>query len=203
MKLLRPVFFLLMTGFFLSCYISKRAYSSESMTDIFLVQNNQSRIIRSNSEIEIKQAPFSLQFYTKRYAPKRHEFYSAKIAALFTKDELNHLKEGMTIEDIPVFGPATSLAAGRYGYDALVISDYGHHICFYENEEHRRARLLKQEGDELKLAFDVFALFINGRNIAIEEAPISTLYLAILIDRNLNGLIDSGELTKVTINVTV
>jgi len=112
----------------------------------------------------------------------------------------NSTKPGMEIINTILFAKGSGLAAYNDGYHSLLVDYNGHHYLTYTSETDRRVRKIGQNGEFLKLAFDIPGLEIDGEEINIQDFPETTIYLAIFINKNLDGVIDKGELTKVKVN---
>ena len=190
--------FLLGIVFLSSCDATKKMQETTSIQDVFLVQNDKIRKVKENDELTITKAPFSMQFYGKRYNENHPN--PIKVAAILDKDVFDQVHIRMLAEDVPNFAPATGLAGMNLGYDALYINPYGHHYLFYKNEEDRRLVLLQEKGENLKLEFEIPAIFVDGKRYEVADAPIEKFYMVVFIDRNMDGIMDKGELTKLAIN---
>ncbi len=193
--------YLLLLGFIFlaSCSGTKKMASKSKITDVFLLQNGQTIKLQSNDQQTIAKAPFALRFYCQRYT--KDAYHAVQIAALRDQSAFDKVSVGMPMEELANFGPASGLAGTSEGYDALYLNDYGHHYLYYENEQNRRLLLLDKEGENLFLEFHVPKFFFGDKLYEIADAPISTVYLVIFIDRNADGIMDSGELTKLTLHL--
>ncbi len=182
-----------------SCTGTKQIASKPNISDVFLLQNGKTIKIQPNDQKTIAKAPFSLRFYGQRYTEDAP--HAVQIAALRDRSAFDKVSVGMPKEVLANFGPATGLAGTSEGYDALFLNDYGHHYLYYKNEQDRRLKLLKKEGDNLFFEFHIPKFYFNDTRYEIHDAPISTVYLVILIDRNSDGIMDAGELTKLVLNL--
>lgn len=168
---------------------------------ILLYQNGKETVIAKVDQITIKKNNFSLRFYNKMYNPKTKEFYAAQIAAFLEPKQLETAKIGMKINDVIYFGPGSGMATHRSGKYECIFFKYGHHYLMYNNESDKRLNLLKSENELHKFEFEINSIKFKDKEVSLSETTISTLYFAILIDRNLNGIIDENELTKMTVNL--
>lgn len=185
-----------------SCFSTKKIGKQPNFSDILLIQNGVQKRLQTGVDLSIEKAPFKIQFYNHKYDETAKRYYAAKIAALPTVEDLNGIKAGMLIENIPNLGPGSGLASTRYdGYEALFINDYGHHYLFYEDSTSHQVDMLTSYGNELLLSFNIPKLYMNDQFYDFSDSPVEKLYLAIVIDRNLDGRLDANELTKVTINL--
>jgi hypothetical protein len=153
-------------------------------------------------EIQIRRAKFAIRFSSKRYNSSKEQFYAAQIAAFLDKSELSKINEGMSTEDISCFEPGSGMATGSNGfYESIIFNNAGHHYLYFENKKERRVNLISENNGILRLEFPITKLYINEKDVTLEQADVSEFYLAILIDRNLNNVIDKGEVTKLTIKI--
>ncbi|MGB0931942.1 MAG: hypothetical protein ACPGVB_14255 [Chitinophagales bacterium] len=174
----------------------------ESLHKIVVYQEGKENLIESESQsIEITDDKFSIRFYNKKYAPERKEFYAAQIAALTDKQAFEQIHIGQQIEDISYFGGGTGMAAAKGGYESLIINNEAHHYLFYENETSNRLKLIGQKNDNWRFEFVINSFSINREKLPLQNEKIAELYLVILIDRNLNNMIEEGELTKLTLEL--
>jgi|TARA_B110000908_G_scaffold165616_1_gene215378 hypothetical protein len=188
-----------------SCKILKNTQRKEqdSTNELIIYQNGVETSLSSSSHtVEIDKNAFSLRFFNKRYNSERREFYSTQIAAFTDKSELDKLKVGMSTSDLPCFKPGSGMAPNRSGkYESLIFNTRGHHYTFYENSESTRLNLLDNSGKNLKLEFEISSLYYDNTAVKMTNTRLQEFYIACLIDRNLNGTIDEGELTKLTIKI--
>ena len=196
---MRKELFILGIFFLFSCSATRKMQSNSNITDVFLVQGGKSLKIGRNDQKVIAKAPFSLQFYGKRYTEAVPN--AILVAALMDQSVFDKVTVGAPKESLANFGPATGLAGMTTGYEALFINDYGHHYLYYKDEQSHRLKIIKEEGENLKFDFDITKFFIYDDFYAIEKSPISTIYLVIFIDRNSDGIMDAGELTKLTLKL--
>ncbi|MBL3658801.1 hypothetical protein [Fulvivirga sediminis] len=206
MKFLRLIYMLAFVGLFTqACKTSKTGSTNEtgSATQLSIFQNNKEHRIKKYSETaELDKKEFSLRFYNKKYDVENNKFYSAQIAAFMDKSEFDKVKIGLEMAELSCFEPGTGMAPARSGiYESLILTNTGHHYTFYENEESKRLNLLDDSGDLVKLEFEINSLYYDGKKVSMTETDLSEFYIAFLIDKNLNGIIDQGELNKLTIKL--
>ncbi len=197
--------FILLVIFALSCKSTKNTLSKdEKLTNLLFVFQNgeESKINSLNEAVEVDRQGFSLRFYNKRYNPKSEEFYSAQIAAFLDKSELDKIMVGMEKADLPYFEPGSGMAPSQSGkYESLIFKNNGHHFTIYENSESKRLNLISESDEILKLEFEINQLFYEGKQVEMKDTDLDEFYIAVLIDRNLNGIIDEAELNKLTIKL--
>lgn len=172
-------------------------------TQLTVFQNGNEQPINNLSEtIEIEKIGFSLRFYNKKYNSENKKFYSAQIAAFKDKSEFDKLNTGMSKSDLPCFEPGSGMAPDRSGkYETLIFNNRGHHYAPYENSDSKRLNLLEDSGGLLKLEFEINSLYYENKEVEMTETELKEFYIAFLIDKNLNGIIDKGELNKLTIKL--
>jgi N-methylhydantoinase B/oxoprolinase/acetone carboxylase alpha subunit len=172
-------------------------------TQLTVFQNGTENPISNLSEtIEIDKTQFSLRFYNKKYDSENKKFYSAQIAAFRDKSELDKLITGLSMSASTCFSPGSGMAANRSNkYTKLILNNRGHHYAPYKNTDSKRVNLLEDTGKLLKLEFEINSLYYDNKEVKMTETELKEFYLAFLIDKNLNGIIDKGELNKVTIKI--
>lgn len=172
-------------------------------TQLSVYQNNKNHPVKKLSKtIKLDKTPFSLRFYNKKYDLENKKFYAAQIAAFMDKSEFDKVNVGLAKTELPCFSPGSGLAASRNGkYESLYFDNEGHHYAYYKNSESKRLRLLKNSGNLLQLEFDINSMVYNNKRVNITQTDLKEFYLAFVIDKNLNGIIDKGELNKLTIKL--
>jgi len=172
-------------------------------TQLSISQNNTESPIKEYSEIvEIDKKGFSLRFYNKKYDSENKKFYSAQIGAFIDKSEFDKVKVGLSKADLPCFEPGSGMAPNRSRkYESLIFNNSGHHYTIYENSESKRLNLLNDSGKLMKLEFEINSLYYDSKEVKMTETDLNEFYIAFLIDKNLNGIIDKGELNKLTIKI--
>lgn len=206
MNLLKTTLFLTLVIFLVqACKTLKNSQGKKkgSTTELIIFQNGMETSVNSSSlTVAIDKNEFSLRFFNKRYNSESKEFCSAQIAAFIDKSELDKVKIGMTKSDLPCFEPGSGMAPDRSGkYESLIFNTSGHHYTIFENSESKRLNLLDDSGKLLKLEFDINSLYYDNTEVKMSDTKLDEFYIAFLIDRNLNGTIDKGELTKLTIKI--
>jgi len=206
MKALRLITILtLVIGLTDSCRTLKEGKGNKGSftTQLTVFQNGTERTINDLSEtIEIDKKEFSLRFYNKKYDSENKKFYSAQIAAFIDKSVFDNLKVGLSKSELPCFEPGSGMATDRRGkYKSLIFNNSGHHYTMYENTESKRLNLLEETRKLLKLEFEINSLYYDNKEVEMTKTDLKEFYIAFLIDKNLNGTIDKGELNKLTIKI--
>lgn len=206
MKSLKIIIILaLALGLTQACKLLKTGKTSKNSfnTQLTVFQNgSEINIIKPSESIEIERDEFALRFYNKKYDSKNKKLYSAQIAAFTNKSEFDKLKTGLTKKDLPYFKLGSGMAPDRSGkYESLIFNNNGHHYITYENSESKRLNLLEESNGLLKLEFEISTLYYDSKKVNMTKTELKEFYLAFLIDKNLNGIIDNGELNKLTIKI--
>ncbi|WP_108868646.1 hypothetical protein [Aquimarina aquimarini] len=188
-----------------SCKTTKTSVKSDA-TDIeavYVYQNGkEKRIIGEDSKISIEANKFSVRFNNKPYNAQNEERYSAQVTAFLNKEELLKIKSGMPKSETNCFTPGTGMAPNQSGrYESLIFGNDRHHYLVYKNSESKRLKLLNKSNHFMTLEFEIDGVYYNGKEEKMATTDLGEFYLAILIDRNLNGIIDKGELKKITIRI--
>ena len=177
--------------------------NKDTLKEISVVQNGKEfKLLGEDCEILIDRDVFSIRFRNKRYDSENKKFYSARVAAFVNRLELQEVKSGMSKSEIKCFSPGTGISPSRSGkYESLFIGKGGHHYLVYENSESKRLKKIDEKDDLLTLEFEINRLFQNGEDEKMSDTELNEFYLAILIDRNLNNVVDEGELKRVTVRI--
>jgi len=170
---------------------------------IIYQDGKENQIVTGEQHFTIKRNDFSIRFYNKKYTSQTGKYHAAQIAVLTDKEALQNINVGMDTSETTCFSPGTGMAAPREGYGgSIIIKNHGHHYLFYQDEEEKRVNLIGEKGELFKLEFLVNSVYENKKKIMLEDKPsLNEIYLAILIDRNSNEIIDKEELTKLTLKL--
>ena len=206
MKTANPTFMLALVMVLGQACKTQKAADGNKGNDInalIIFQHGVETPVRNPSEtVEIDKAAFSLRFYNKKYNSEEEAFYSAQIASFIDKSELDKITVGMSKSDLRCFVPGSGMAPDRSGkYESLIFNNSGHHYVIYENQDSKRLNLLDDSGEMLKLEFEINALYYDNTEVKMTDTKLKEFYMAFLIDRNLNGIIDNGELHKLTVRM--
>lgn len=206
MKILRQIIILtLIIGLTHGCKTLRigKGKKETFKTQLTVYQNgNQTYIDQPSQTIEVERERFSLRFYNQKYDSENKKFHSAQIAAFMDKSEFDKIKIGMSKSDLPCFEPGSGMAPDRSGkYETLIFNNSGHHYVPYENSESKRLKLLEEANGLVKLEFEIYGLYYDNQEVQMTDTELNEFYLAFLIDKNLNGIIDKGELNEITIKI--
>lgn len=115
--------------------------------------------------------------------------------AIMTPQELIKIKTGKKITKYPFFALGSGMAPGNNErYDTAFVTNFGFHYLTYENSKNKRVDLISDYKDLLQLEWKIMAFNYKKINYSINNSPLNALMFVILIDANLNGIIDKGEL---------
>lgn len=192
---------------FSNCQVNKAGVDSNGQgkidtNSIYIFQNGVETIIpNTQKEVLIDKEAFAIRFYNKEYiGGKDGKYYSAQLAAFLDKTDLDDLLVGKKNTETSSFTPGRGMASSISGkYESLVFREETHHYLMYGANNKERLNLIEKHNDYMKLEFEVNAFSYNDKDeIKIPDTELKEFYLAILIDRNLNGVIDENELRKLT-----
>ncbi len=202
MKVLLPILavFLVLSG---------NAYSQQNVNDYIIYQDGAEKIVPVYSGvITLERDAFSIRFYNKKYNNEKKYSYEVKIAGFLNEREWRKIEPSLTIEKSPVFSEYSSYALTQErNYNGFFFSDGdddylgGSHHLIYGHPELKTVSLLETVGEYFKLEFKVESLFIKNKLIKVADTKLSTFYIVLINDQNLDGIVDEDELTKLTIKL--
>jgi len=195
--------FLFIACFLISCGSLKKATQTKQFGDIVILQGKKNHNIQSDKQsIQLDREAFTIKLYSKKYNSNNQENFITRITASLDQDILNLAQLGENIKESSSFYPSRALAITRgIGYEQLYLNKEAHHILYYENEEDKTISLLSKNEEVLTLGFTVPTFWKDGNSFSIQEATFSSFYLLIFIDKNLDQIINEGELKKVRIDL--
>ncbi len=168
---------------------------------ITVVQDDKETIItEDHQKVYVNKREFAIRFFHKKYDTINNKSYNAKLSAFLDKRYLYQAETDLAVEYIPFFKPGTGMAARRkQGYDCLYFNNRANHYLFYKTEDDKRLYLLDEVDGYAHFEFPINQFFIDKKRQAIKSVPFSEFFIILFIDKNLNEIIDEGELTKLTI----
>lgn len=182
----------------LGCGGSKSIQSEIPKESIIISQGNGGFIDNSGEfTVTLERDEFTIEFFNKRYQGDEH--HTAKIAFFSSALSLDQAISGIRAKDISYFDYGTSIAGTPQGYDEIWLDHSGNHSVYYSDEDDKRATLLGEKNGMLHLSFPVHTIMINEMEFKMKKIDIPNLYIVIYIDRNLDGWVQDGELTKATV----
>jgi hypothetical protein len=176
----------------------KKAYESGPVLT-FIQGDQRINIPCSDTTLTLKKAPLTLEFTSARYDQERDLFYATRIAATRDKKEFDRFKNGPIAEDNTFFGVATGKSCAEdVEYETLYLDNNGHHYIFYSAEDHKRATLIEELADQqVRLQWTIRSVTEDGKEFPLESCSSEEVYLLFFQDRNLNKVIEDGELKKI------
>ena len=171
--------------------------------NVTFIQGDSVYVVSADRDtIEIERKPFSIRYFGKRYNTEQRLFYAAQIAVLDNRKDIGVLSVGMSAENTTYFEPGSGMAQNENCNDYIMaVNESGHHYLIYENESHRRVDLISKKANILELQWNISGVnFRQTKDLSFSEMKKSTLYFVIFLDRNLDDIIDEGELKVVTVN---
>lgn len=192
----------LLIGLFLTLVIRVEGQSLIS-NDVTFIQGDSFYVVSAERDtIEIDRKPFSIRYFGKRYNPDQRQFYAASIAVLENTKDIGHLTVGMSTSKTTYLEPGSGMAAASNGYgDTLLVTATGHYYLFYESESKKRVSLISKKANILELEWNILGFDMSETtDRSFRRMKKSTLYFVIFFDRNIDEIIDEGELKVVTVN---
>lgn len=192
----------LLIGLFLTLAIRVEGQALIS-NDVTFIQGDSFYVVSAERDtIEIDRKPFSIRYFGKRYNPDQRQFYAASIAVLENTKDIGHLTVGMSTSKTTYLEPGSGMAAASNGYgDTLLVTATGHYYLFYESESKKRVSLISKKANILELEWNILGFDMSETtDRSFRRMKKSTLYFVIFFDRNIDEIIDEGELKVVTVN---
>ena len=195
------LFFVLLNILNCACNTKNINSTTNQFENIYIIQNSKEVLVKDKMSIQLEKDEFSFDFFNKRYNPSEKKSYTAKVAFSLNQDEFENYKIGYLLSNIPYFETGSGMAPNKSGfYESIFINEDAHNYLFYKNEQECRLILIEETANNLlKLRFEVKKFYLNGKETEIRKSNLNNLYVAILIDRNLNGKIDKNELKRLSI----
>jgi hypothetical protein len=163
---------------------------------------NEYKITQDNQTIKLAKHKFKLVFNSFMYTDKKS--YAAQIGTFISPKAAAMIHVGMKIDSIPYFAGGTGLASdvGKE-YECMYIDtefDAHHYIMYGEKDSDRRAALEGRNGDTLRLSWDIKKYAVDPKKEKrIKKLDTKCLYLIVLNDFNLDGIVEEGEYAVVKI----
>ena len=192
----------LLIGLFLTLAIRVEGQALIS-NDVTFIQGDSFYAVSAESDtIELERKPFSIRYFGKRYNHDQRQFYAASIAVLENTKDIGHLTVGMSTSKTTYLEPGSGMAAASNGYgDTLLVTATGHYYLFYESESKKRVSLISKKANILELEWNILGFDMSETtDRSFRRMKKSTLYFVIFFDRNIDEIIDEGELKVVTVN---
>jgi hypothetical protein len=150
--------------------------------------------------VKLNRDSFAIIFQSKKYNEKKKKWFATQIAAITCDSCVTTLKPGQPIEAIPFFSEGTGLAAEDFGYQNLFIDNEAHHYITYTDQKDRRAEYISENGDYVKLRWNISLAYYNDLDVEFSKLPVNQLYLVLINDDNLNKVADEDEMLIVLVS---
>lgn len=189
----------------ISLNLSAQSEATKEYQGITIRQNNKVfELPAGKSKLKLKREAFDIEF-DLHYRESFNEWYNwtiLQVSATQFPESLMHFNEGKIAEENPFFSPGSGLAGYPDAeYEELIISNYGCHYIYYDDDSNKRATILEKKSDKLirfKWTIDNFYIIEdyfsdNKQMVSVEESDIKKMYLMIYIDEDDDDNIDPGE----------
>lgn len=156
--------------------------------------------------VRLRRAPFALVFDLPRDVNdnKPHPDRAAALVAATSPQGLASIKVGLRTATSPFLAPESAMASENDGSDSTIFPDTdGAHYFWYESPTFRRAKLLSTNADgtlHLERSISRVMFEVGRPEIPLAQTTFSALYFAFFVDKNRNGRVDEGELTKLAVS---
>ncbi len=163
-----------------------------------LEQRGRTTTVRDRGHYELSRAPFSLVFPLDAYRNKSRHVAQVAIdtsAKVIDASVIGKNKD----DDSHPFSMGKGLAAHRDGYHSIVLGSDAHHYLLFDPEDKssQRVEILSTLPDgRYEASFHVAKVLRGQDDVPIEQLSIAKLFFAVLLDDNLNGRLDEGELFR-------
>lgn len=184
-------------------FISLVVYSQPKDLRVTIVQDkNKYDIVKDTQIIKISKAKFKIVFNSFGYTDLKS--YATQIDAFTDAKGISMIHPGVKINDIPYFAGGTGLAGFQSKQYECMYIDTGlgqnHYIIYSEKGKDKRAALESKSGDTLRLSWKIKKYAIDPtKEKSMKKLDSKYLYLVILNDFNLDGIVEEGEYAIVKI----
>lgn len=186
---------LLIGLFSITCFSYAQEYSTQN---IIIVQGNQTfNLYHTPQTIELKPEKFSIQFLNKPYQEKKNLFYAAQVVV--SAEKLNDDIEGYEIENIPYFQAGTGFSAENTELNYPYLSTEGHQYLYYTSDKDKRIQKIGKSGEWDIYEWNIEGVYTNDQDTKWENYDKKEINFLFLIDHDLSGNIQNGELHNVQI----
>ncbi|MFV0186705.1 hypothetical protein OBK20_04935 [Empedobacter falsenii] len=162
--------------------------------NIIIKQGNQTfNIDKAEQTITLRPEEFSVEYLNKPYQEKKNLFYAAQ--ALVTDHTIDiNLHEGTEIESIPYFEAGTGFAAKEnqlLHYPFLSLD--GHQYLYYVPNKDKRVEKSGTSGQWDIHKWTLKGVFQYDAEMDWNIYDNNQVYITLIIDRNLDGILQKGE----------
>ena len=169
--------------------------------NLIIKQGNKTYTINEAEQtITLRPEEFSIEYLNKAYQEKKNLFYAAQALVTDSSADVN-LQEGTKIESIQYFEAGTGFAAEKKQVIYYPILSYdGHQYLYYVSNKEKRVDKIGTSGN-----WDIYKWTLKGVYQYDAEMDWNIydndqVHIALIIDRNLDGILQKGELFNVHIN---
>ncbi len=181
------------------------AQKRTSKTEVEFIQGEKHFLLENtNTEIQLKRDPFSIDFILKKSNEKKGEFYIMRFVAAQEDTYFKYMKEGTSVEETPILANGTSMATNENNsYNSLFLIE-GNHNFYYESPKNQRGGakvIASYPGKKLKLRWYIPDIYEYRQTpYPFTELKGDKIFLIIFMDKDDDKIIDKGEYYKVTLN---
>jgi hypothetical protein len=183
--------------FLLFCLALNPLTSMAQTDNISIIQGDSTyKLSPQSHSILLERKPFIIRTKLKKYKEKKQQYNAIQMAVRNTNAGM--CQAGQIISDVLYFAPGTGMATDSENkYPFLFINNEAHHYFTYQNKPNKRVNPAEIENGYVLAEIPVSGFHYNDSDIQIEGSNLTELFIDILINRNLNQLIDQGELTQI------
>ncbi len=148
----------------------------------------------------LRGAQVRFLFKLRPYVEGRGPMQALQVAAQTDEAIFHQLVPGKSFDEISFLTPGTGMAPETSGkYEDLFLDSNAHHYIIFNPDEptEQRAVFIQKENDLLHLQWTVSGATQKGKFIPFTEKKIKTLFLAFVIDVNLNRKVEAGEFKRI------
>jgi len=169
--------------------------------NLIIKQGNKTFTINeADQTITLRPEEFSIEYLNKPYQEKKNLFYAAQALVTDSSADVN-FQEGIKIESIPYFEPGSGFAAEKNQVIYYPFLSYdGHQYLYYVSNNEKRVDKIGTSGN-----WDIYKWTLKG--IYQYDAEMDwniydndQVHIALIIDRNLDGILQKGEFFNIHIN---
>lgn len=171
---------------------------------VLLEQDGALTPVRDGGQYTLQRRRFSLRFPLRAYSDAVQ--YAARIAIADHRTVFDGVRVGRTFDDFShPFSMGKGLAAHQDGYHSIVLNHDAHHYLMHDpaDPDAQRAKLLERLPDgRMECAFEIVNVLREQEDIPLQDVGLSKLYVAVLIDDDLDRTIDARELFRFELSLS-
>lgn len=157
-------------------------------------------IVNPEQTVTLNRSDFSIEFLNKPYQEKKKQHYA--VQAVVTEGQIEaDQQEGTVIKAVNFFAPGTgfSTESDQVAYYPF-LSYEGHNYLYYTSTKDRRLDKVGTSGTWDIYKWTLKGVYENEQDITWKNYQKSEVFIALVIDRNLDGIMQKGEFFNVKIN---